>query len=98
MRTLTLSLLTMILIATLGLGWLFDSFYQQYQQGSQETQSSQTKDELSVLETLGQSIAQALDGLENKQQFIDGWSVRDERRLDLLTLADFPLPLPLMND
>jgi len=100
----------MVLIATLGLGWLFDSFYQQYQQqylqenqqggqqGSQAPQGSQAKDEVSVLEELGQSIAQALDGLDNKEQFINRWSTRDERHLTLLELTDFPLPEPLMND
>ena len=42
MRTLTLSLLTMVLIATLGLSWLFDNFYQQYSQENQK-KSEQSK-------------------------------------------------------
>jgi len=90
----------MVLIATLGLSWLFDNFYQQYQQqNSQENQTShRATDEVSVLEGLGQSIAQALDGLENKQQFIEHWATDDERHLTLLDLADFPLPESLMNE
>ncbi|MBL4942331.1 MAG: two-component sensor histidine kinase [Colwellia sp.] len=100
MRTLTLSLLIMVLIATLGLSWIFDNFYQQYQQQylQKKQPSSRATDELSVLEDIGQSIAQALDGLENKQQFIHRWSNNNDRHLSLLELADFPLPEPLMNE
>lgn len=103
MRTLTFSLLTMVLIATLGLSWLFDNFYQQYQQQylqekPQGQQKHRATDEVSVLEGLGQSIAQALDDLDNKQQFINRWSTRDDRHLALLELANFPLPEPLMQD
>jgi len=90
----------MVLIATLGVSWLFDNFYQQYQQENSHKgqQSSRATDEVSILEGLGQSIAQALDGLDNKQPFIDHWSTSDERYLTLLALADFPLPEPLMNE
>lgn len=111
MRTLTLSLLAMVLIATLGLSWLFDNFYQQYQKENQSPNQlnnllessepqfpSRATDEVSILETLGQSLANALDGLANKQQFIERWSSNEGRHLTLLALADFPLPTPLMDE
>ena len=99
MRVLTLSLLIMVLVATLGLGWLFDNFFQQYQQQNHQNQPlNRATDEVSVLEDVGQSIATALNGLTNKQQFINQWSTQNDRHLNLLELTDFPLPQPLMNE
>ena len=46
MRTLTLSLLSVVLLATIGLGWMFDNFYNKYAEQSKEQQ----KDAITVLE------------------------------------------------
>ena len=95
MRTITLSLLAMVLVATLGLGWLFDNIYQKYQY---QQQTSILTDDVSVLEDLGQSIAHALDELQDKQKFITRWQNNNGRHLSLLALAELPLPPQLMTD
>jgi len=105
MRHLTLSLLAVVLIATIGLGWMFDGIYNKYlnQDSSHSTneiprQSASQQDYISTLERVGTHISKALNGIDNRQQFIDNWPTDGLLSLRLKPLVSFPLPAALLND
>ncbi|NQZ26727.1 MAG: GHKL domain-containing protein [Colwellia sp.] len=102
MRNLTLSLLAVVLIATIGLGWMFDGIYNQYlnQYNEQEQQQFRTEqqDAISVLEQVGTHLAVTLSVLDNRQEFIDKWPNEGRLLLRLQPLANFPLPQALLDD
>ncbi|KGJ96944.1 ATP-binding protein [Colwellia psychrerythraea] len=102
MRNLTLSLLAVVLIATIGLGWMFDGIYNQYlnqnDEQDQHHSSTQQQDAISVLEQVGTHLAVALSTLDNRQEFIDKWPTEDTLSLRLQPLKNFPLPPALLND
>ncbi len=93
MRTLTVSLLFVILTATMGLGWLFDRVYEQYS-ATEQKQGIQTVD---VLKNLGMDLAITLEQLPNKQEFIALWPTEGQYKLMLIPLANFPLPQQLLT-
>ncbi len=93
MRTLTVSLLFVILTATMGLGWLFDRVYEQYSAADQK-QGIQTVD---VLKNMGMDLAATLEQLPNKQEFIALWPTEGQYKLMLIPLANFPLPQQLLT-
>ena len=94
MRNLTFSLLSVVLIATIGLGWLFDNLYNRYAAPSQNEQ----KDTISSIEHLGKNIAQTLNKLDQRQEFIDHWPHNPRYQLKLVPLANFSLPMSLINE
>jgi len=93
MRRLTLSLLSVVLLSTIGLGWMFDNFYNKYAQQSK----AQQKDAITVLEQLGGNLAQSLDGLNNRNLFIKKWQENGHYRVNIVPLKDFPLPAKLLS-
>jgi len=103
MRNLTLSLLAVVLIATIGLGWMFDGIYNKYlnqdnDQTINKTKSTTQQDYISVLERVGTHISIALNGIDNRQQFIDNWPTDGQLSLYLKPLASFPLPQTLLDN
>lgn len=106
MRNLTLSLLAVVLIATIGLGWMFDGIYNQYlsqDSNSNESQeqlrsSTEQQDYISVLERVGTHLVVALESIDNRQQFIQNWPTDGQLSLRLQPLASFPLPQALLTD
>ena len=64
MRAITLSLLAVILTATVGLGWLFDRMYEQYS----TTEKNQDINAINVLEKLGSDLANTLEHLPERQK------------------------------
>ena len=93
MRTLTLSLLSVVLLATIGLGWMFDNFYSKYAEQSKEQQ----KDAITVLEQLGSNLAKSLDGLNNRAVFIEKWQASGQYQISIVPLSNFPLPNELLS-
>jgi two-component system OmpR family sensor kinase len=93
MRTLTLSLLSVVLLATIGLGWMFDNFYNKYAEQSKEQQ----KDAITVLEQLGSNLAQSLDGLGNRSLFIKKWQANGQYQINIVPLKHLPLPEKLLK-
>jgi len=93
MRTLTLSLLSVVLLATIGLGWMFDNFYSKYAEQSKEQQ----KDAITVLEQLGNNLAKSLDGLNNRDVFIEKWQANGQYQISIVPLSTFPLPNELLG-
>ncbi|WP_019026909.1 ATP-binding protein [Colwellia piezophila] len=101
MRNLTFSLLAVVLIATIGLGWMFDGIYNQYlnQYNDQEQAlSTQQQDSITTLEQVGTHLAVALSAIDNRQEFIDKWPSEGALSLHLRPLTGFPLPQALLND
>jgi len=105
MRNLTLSLLAVVLIATIGLGWMFDSIYNKFLtqdvvQSVNEAQkeSAAQQDYISVLERVGIHLSTALGSIDDRQQFIDNWPTDGQLSLSLKPLASFPLPQTLLDD
>ena len=102
MRNLTLSLLAVVLIATIGLGWMFDGIYNQYlnQYNEQEQQQlrAEQQDAISVLEQVGTHLAVTLSVLDNRQEFIDKWPNEGRLLLRLQPLTNFPLPQALLDN
>ena len=101
MRNLTLSLLAVVLIATIGLGWMFDGIYNQYlNQYNEQEQHLRTEqqDAISVLEQVGTHLAVTLSVLDNRQEFIDKWPKKGSLLLRLQPLTNFPLPQALLDN
>ena len=92
MRNLTLSLLSMVLIATIGLGWLFDSLYNQY-----AVEPNEQKDTITLLEQVGESLAYTLNTIENRQNFIEHWPNNKTYKIKLVALSNFSLPSELIH-
>jgi two-component system OmpR family sensor kinase len=105
MRNLTLSLVAVVLIATIGLGWMFDGIYNQYlNQGINQNleQSHQVINEqrsaIDTLEQVGIHLSIALSGIDNRQEFIETWPSEGSLSLHLKPLTNFPLPQALLTD
>jgi len=93
MRALTISLLAVILTATVGLGWLFDRVFDQYS----TSEKNQDINAISVLDKMGADLALTLDKLPERQKFIQLWPSNNQYKLSLMPLAKFPLPKQLIE-
>lgn len=87
MRILPISLIALVLIASIGLGWLFDALYSQY--GPEEDNAD---DEIYHLVSLTQSIALTLDSLDEKDKVLDAWETVEGYSLQVLPQKALPLP------
>ena len=88
MRNLTFSLIAVVLVATIGLGWMFDNIYNQYSEGELNEQ----KDSVAILEQIGQHIATSLNEVQNPEDFIQSWPKNDVYQLKLRSLTKLALP------
>jgi two-component system OmpR family sensor kinase len=96
MRSLTYSLLIVVLIATAGLGWLFDQAYEQYS----ANEPSRDVDKVRLLEQLGLGLASTLSELPGRMEFVDHWARQDpsnENQLSLVSIENFPMPGALLT-
>ena len=64
MRYLTYSLILVVLTATVGLGWLFDQFYEEYS----NQKNSNDIDAVSTLEKIGSDIAITLNSISSDDE------------------------------
>ncbi|NRA59525.1 MAG: two-component sensor histidine kinase [Psychrobium sp.] len=98
MRALTISLFCVVLLATIGLGWMFDKLASQYSAQN----SLQQKDAITVLEQLGSNLAMSLDSLAKspfqRQLFIDSWQENGQYRLHIVAMDNFQLPKKLIDE
>ncbi len=92
MRTLTISLLVVALLATIGLGWMFDHLYGQY-----ATENAHNKDNSKIVEQIGTELALTLDQQANTQAFVDKWREDAAFTIEVTTFDDFPLPKALVK-
>ena len=95
MRSLTYSLLIVVLIATVGLGWLFDQAYEQYS----ANEPSRDVDKVKLLERLGLGLANTLGELSERKEFVEHWGRQNpsnEYQLSLTAIESFPMPDALL--
>ncbi|MDU0111701.1 ATP-binding protein [Psychrosphaera aquimarina] len=92
MRLLTLSLITAVLIATIGLGWLLDSLFYNFSDNSQTNNHS-----IPTLEDFGRDLSSALNKLEQPQLMIKNWPVAGNVILEYIDNSDIQLPDTLMK-
>ncbi|OUL56919.1 sensor histidine kinase [Pseudoalteromonas ulvae] len=88
MRNLTISLLFMVLIATIGLGWVFDNVYQQFTDHTQQANA----EPIAIIEQLGQQIALTLDHMPQPEAFIEQWQSEKGYTVSLSAFDATPLP------
>ncbi|BDX08479.1 ATP-binding protein [Planctobacterium marinum] len=92
MRWLSLSLITVVLVATIGLGWVFDVVYQHYAGDAQ----NDTADEIQHAEILTKQLADTLAESGDAQQFVAIWQNSEGYQLRVLPLAELVLPESLL--
>lgn len=101
MRNLTLSLVAVVLIATIGLGWMFDGIYNQFldqKSGDTHQGNNGQGSVIDTLEQVGTHLSIALSGIENRQEFIKKWPSEGALSLHLKPLTNFPLPQSLLAE
>ncbi len=91
MSRLTLSLIFVMLLATVGIGWGLDKIFEQF--GSESN-----KDLVSSYSHLGKQLALALDTQNNNQAFIKAWNTRHQNNIALVNIEQFPLPAEIISD
>jgi two-component system OmpR family sensor kinase len=108
MRTLVYSLIIMVLVATVGLGGLFDYLYQAYNfqkensatlmnDQSLVTPSTSNIDKTMMLEQLGEQISATLNQLDSPKLWLTNWQASHGYQLTLLPSKNIPLPRELLS-
>lgn len=93
MRSLFLSLLAAVLFATVGLGWVFDNVYEQYQPKNTHEQH----DAITAIEKLGSNISVMAEQAEDTEAFIAAWPIKTDYQLHLQTIDSLSLPKNLLQ-
>lgn len=91
MRYLLISLVSVTIIATISLGWLFDKVYEQYQQEQQPLTT------IEITEALGQDLAIALDKTSNSDALLSNWPSKSRYSISLNSIVEAALPQELMQ-
>lgn len=91
MRILKSSLIVVAVVATLGLGWLFDQAYAQY------SGANSGPDAIDVLKQLGEHLAQAANDSPGSTTFLSQWPDNKQYSLTLQPTNESPLPQPLLE-
>ena len=93
MKKLILSLVIVIVVALIGLGWLVSRLYFQL-----EHRGTAQSNELFAYELLGRSIAATLDSSEEPQDFLQRWPGDNDIQLSLQARSGFPIPAELTQE
>jgi len=91
MRYLLISLVSVTILATISLGWLFDKVYEQYQQEQQPLTT------IEMTEALGQDLAIALDKTSNSDALLSNWPSKSRYSISLNSIVEAALPQELMQ-
>ena len=91
MRHLTLSLLVVVLISMLGLGWALDSLFERYSNQSEE-------DLLQPYREMGVALSRSLDINKNPQEIINNLNVDTHLSFSLTPEKAFLLPQELKQE
>ncbi|MDO6428625.1 ATP-binding protein [Thalassotalea sp. 1_MG-2023] len=91
MRYLLISLVSVTILATVSLGWLFDNVYEQYQQEQQPLTS------IEMAEELGLAFAIAIDKTSNSDEFLSNWPNKSQYIISLHTITEAELPQALIH-
>jgi signal transduction histidine kinase len=77
--------------AIIFLGWSLDTLFNNYQE-------QQKSDEFSAYRQIVASLATTLDAVDHAQTFVNAWQETNQQTLNLIPLAEFPLPEELRQD
>jgi two-component system OmpR family sensor kinase len=91
MRTLKYSLIIVTIVATLGLGWLFDQAYEQY------SPAPPSNEAIYVLRQLGENLAKTADKSSSSKEFLSHWPNLNQYSLILQPENESPLPQLLLE-
>jgi two-component system OmpR family sensor kinase len=91
MRTLKSSLIVVAVVATLGLGWLFDQAYAQY------SPENTSPDAIGVLRQLGENLAKMADKSSSSKALLSHWPNIKQYSLVLQPANESPLPQSLLE-
>jgi two-component system OmpR family sensor kinase len=91
MRTLSFSLIFVVIISTLGLGWFFDNIYQQFSSDEFNPYTS------NVTKQLGRDLAQAANESNHANDFLSHWPNTNKYSVILQSVKSSPLPLSLIQ-
>jgi two-component system OmpR family sensor kinase len=91
MRTLSISLVLVVIISTLGLGWLFDKAYQQYFSHELSPNIS------SITKQLGKSLAYAANESSDENTFLSNWPNTKLSSVALQNIDNSTLPHTLIE-
>ena len=91
MRTLSFSLILVVIISTLGLGWLFDNIYQQFSSPELNPNTA------NVAKQLGNDLARAANESSDGNAFLSHWPNSKQYSVVLQDVKDSPLPRALIK-
>ena len=91
MRTLSFSLILVVIVSTLGLGWLFDNIYQQFSSPELNPQTT------NVAKKLGSHLAQAANESSDGNDFLSHWPNTKQYSVVVQDVTDSPLPRALIE-
>lgn len=91
MRVLSLSLIGVALLATIGLSWLFDTLYQSYQ----HTADTQPNDTVVALEQMTTTLAATMSEPSEREAIVQKW--KGAYQLQLMDIEQMALPRELLS-
>jgi len=91
MRNLLISLAGVALLATISLGWLFDTIYEQYQGDSRPVSS------VELAESIGQNLSVVINDAPNGEMLLQHWPSDSQYRLSIASMSDAALPQALVK-
>lgn len=94
MRRLIISLIVVSLVATIGLGLVFDKVVAQYF----ISHTKADNDAISELEVLGEHLAKTLNQVADPAEFVENWPMADSHQLSLISAQKPLLPQALLNE
>lgn len=92
MRYLIISLVSVTILATISLGWLFDKVYEQYQTEQHPLTT------VEMAQALGLDLAVAIDTTTNSKQLLSNWPKTSNYNLSVQSIADTALPQALLQE
>lgn len=95
LRTLTLSLLLTIVVASVGSGLLLDKLYSEFYSSEPDTKGLKQ----SQLDIIGAQLSATIRKLENKEEFIQLWQAENSSlSLEIITRDDIRIPEKLLQE
>lgn len=84
MRSLTVSLLVVVVVSIFGLGWGLDSLFSYF--------ASDAEDDTNAFMSIASDMADTLNSMSNPKIFVDQWQSKDSASVNLQDLSNFPVP------
>lgn len=91
MRNLLISLASVAILATISLGWLFDTIYEQSQHDESPLSS------IELVEGIGMDLAATINAAPNSEALLSHWPKTSQYRLTINSVEDAALPQALIE-